>query len=48
MRMIFSDLPSPAEASTKVQMVAKVFGQAGNRNPPRIMSGASFFGIMRQ
>jgi hypothetical protein len=39
--MIFSDLPSPAEAG---------FAQAGNRYPPRIASpdasGAGFFGIM--
>jgi hypothetical protein len=35
--MIFSDLPSPAEAG---------FAQAGNRLPPRIKSGAGFFGIM--
>jgi hypothetical protein len=35
--MIFSDLSSPAEAG---------FAQAGNRYPPRIASGAGFFGIM--
>jgi hypothetical protein len=35
--MIFSDLPSPAEAG---------FAKAGNRFPPRIKSGAGFFGIM--
>jgi hypothetical protein len=35
--MIFSDLPSPAEAG---------FAKAGNRFPPRIASGASFFEIM--
>ena len=35
--MIFSDLPSPAEAG---------FAKAGNRFP-RIKSGAGFFGIMR-
>jgi len=37
--MIFSDLPSPAEAG---------FAKAGNRFPFRIKSGAGFFGIMRQ
>jgi hypothetical protein len=36
--MIFSDLASPAQASTKEQMVAKGFAQAGNR--------FAFFGIM--
>jgi hypothetical protein len=35
--MIFSDLPSPAEAG---------FAKAGNRFPPPIKSGAGFFGIM--
>jgi len=35
--MIFSDLPSPAEAG---------FAKAGNRYPPRITFGAGFFGIM--
>jgi hypothetical protein len=34
--MIFSDLPSPAEAR---------FAKAG-KFPPRIKSGAGFFGIM--
>jgi hypothetical protein len=36
--MIFSDLTSPAEAG---------FAKAGNQFPPRIKSGAGFFGIMR-
>jgi hypothetical protein len=36
--MIFSDLPSPAEASTHTTEVAKGFAQAGNRSP--------LFGIM--
>jgi hypothetical protein len=36
--MIFSDLPSPAEASSKTTDHAKVFAQAGNRYP--------LFGIM--
>jgi surface antigen len=35
--MIFPDFPSPAEAG---------FAKAGNRLPPRIKSGAGFFGIM--
>jgi hypothetical protein len=38
LRMIFSDLPSPAEAG---------FAKAGNRFPSRIKSGTGFFGIMR-
>jgi len=36
--MIFSDLPSPAEAR---------FMKADNRLPPRIKSGADLFRIMR-
>jgi hypothetical protein len=36
--MIFSDLPSPAEASSRMTGGAKGFAQAGNRYP--------FFGIM--
>jgi len=35
--MIFSDLPSPAEAG---------FAKAGNRAPPRNKSGAGFSRIM--
>jgi hypothetical protein len=46
-RMIFSDLPSPAEASSQTTNRATGFAQAGNRFPPRIKSGAGFFGIMR-
>jgi hypothetical protein len=42
----FSDLPSPAEASTQTTDSAKGFAQAGNRYPPRIKCGAGFFGIM--
>jgi hypothetical protein len=38
-RMIFSDLPSPAEASSQTTIGATGFAQAGNRFP--------FFGIMR-
>jgi hypothetical protein len=38
-RMIFSDLPSPAEASSQTMNRAKGFAQAGNRFP--------LFGIMR-
>jgi len=45
--MILSDLPSPAEASSNTRGLAVGFAQAGNRNPPRIKSGAGFFGIMR-
>jgi len=45
--MIFSDLASPAEASSLTTQPAKGFAQAGNRFPPRINSGAGFFGIMR-
>jgi len=44
--MIFSDLPSPAEASSQTTNRAKGFAQAGNRYPPRIESGVGFFGIM--
>jgi hypothetical protein len=36
--MIFSDLPSPAEASSHAMDLAKGFAQAGNRSP--------LFGIM--
>jgi hypothetical protein len=35
--MIFSDLPSPAEAG---------FAKAGNRFPPRIKSEGKLFGIV--
>jgi hypothetical protein len=45
--MIFSDLASPAEASSQTKSVATGFAQAGNRYPPRIKGGAGFFGIMR-
>jgi hypothetical protein len=45
--MIFSNLPSPAEASRQTIERAKGFAQAGNRFPPRIKCGAGFFGIMR-
>jgi hypothetical protein len=44
--MILSDLPSPAEASSKAMNSTRGFAQAGNRFPPRIKSGAGFFGIM--
>jgi hypothetical protein len=44
--MIFSDLPSPAEASSQTDQRRHGFAQAGNRYPPRIASGAGFFGIM--
>jgi len=38
--MIFSDLPSPAEASSNTKNLTKGFAQAGNRFP--------LFGIMRE
>jgi hypothetical protein len=44
--MIFSDLPSPAEAPHHTVNQIKGFAQAGNRYPPRIKCGASFFRIM--
>jgi hypothetical protein len=44
--MIFSDLASPAEASSPTKNIADGFAQAGNRFPPRIACGAGFFGIM--
>jgi hypothetical protein len=44
--VIFSDLPSPAEASFHTARACKGFAQAGNRFTPRIKSGAGFFGIM--
>jgi len=47
LRMILSDLPSPAEASNQPASGGRGFAQAGNRRPPRIKSGAGFFGIMR-
>ena len=44
--MIFSDLPSPAEASIRNHGPRLGFAQAGNRSTPRIKRGAGFFGIM--
>jgi len=44
--MIFSDLPSPAEASIHKCGLRRGFAQAGNRFPSRIKSGTGFFGIM--
>jgi hypothetical protein len=44
--MIFSDLASPAVASTERPGGSHGLAQAGNRYPPRIKSGAGFFGIM--
>jgi hypothetical protein len=32
--MIFSDLPSPAEASSQMLKPSQGFAQAGNRYPP--------------
>ena len=46
LRMMFSDLPSPAEASSHSTNRATGFAQAGNRYHPRIKCGAGFFGIM--
>src|SRR5262249_7581617 len=44
--MIFSDLPSPAEASSQMTDRATGSAQAETRHPPRIKCGAGFFGIM--
>jgi len=44
--MIFSDLPSPAEASNNTTNRCHGFAQAGNRLPPRIKSEGELFGIM--
>jgi hypothetical protein len=44
--MIFSDLASPAEAPSERINGHHGFAQAGSRYPPRITSGAGFFGIM--
>jgi hypothetical protein len=47
LRMIFSDLPSPAEARHWDKTRRHGFAQAGNRHPPSDQSPrASFFGIM--
>ncbi len=47
LRVIFSDLPSPAEALNQDSGLIRGFAQAGNRFPPRIKSVAGFFGITR-
>jgi hypothetical protein len=44
--MIFSDLPLPAEASSRTMKRCQGFAQAGNRYPSRIKSGTGYFGIM--
>jgi hypothetical protein len=44
--MMFSDLPSPAKASSQTTDRAKGFAQVGNRYPSRINCGTGFFGIM--
>jgi hypothetical protein len=44
--MIFSDLPTPAEASSDTIGLRQGFAQAGNRCTPRNKCGAGFFGIM--
>jgi hypothetical protein len=41
---LFSDLPSPANASSQTMDRAKGFAQVGSRHPPRIECGASFSG----
>jgi hypothetical protein len=46
MSMIFSDLPTPAEALVHTTRTCQGFAQAGNRFPPWIKSGAGFFGII--
>jgi hypothetical protein len=46
LRMIFSELALPAEASNESRGRSLGFAQAGNRYPPWIKSGAGFFGIM--
>jgi len=40
--MIFSDLVSPAEASSPKTVSTTGFAQAGNRCPPRIKAGQAF------
>jgi hypothetical protein len=45
--MILSNLASPADAPRHTTNLATGFAQAGNRFPPGIKRGASFFGIMR-
>jgi hypothetical protein len=44
--MIFSDLPSPAEAPSCSSRYRLGFAQAGNRYPPLVKPGAGIFGIM--
>jgi hypothetical protein len=44
--MIFSDLPSPAEASNETTKRCPGFTQAKNRFHPRIKSEGKLFGIM--
>jgi hypothetical protein len=43
---MFSDPPSPAEASSQTANRANGFAQAENRCPSRITCGTGFFGIM--
>jgi len=45
--MIFSDLPSPAEASIHTKGRCQGFAQAGNRYPSPIGVEDMLFGIMR-
>jgi hypothetical protein len=42
---IFSDLPTPAEASVCMMRPSHGFAQAGNRYPPRIKCEAGFLGV---
>jgi hypothetical protein len=44
--MIFSDLPSPAEAFVDTTEPCQGFAQAGNRCPSRIGVRDMLFGIM--
>jgi hypothetical protein len=43
--MMFSDLPSAAEATSRTKDSAEGFAQAGNRSRPH-QARAGFFGIM--
>jgi hypothetical protein len=47
LRMILSDLPTPAEASVHESGPCLGFAQAGNRCPPPIGVEDMLFGIMR-
>jgi hypothetical protein len=47
MRMIFSDLPTPAEAMIHTIGICQGFARAGNRCPSPIGVEDMLFGIMR-